>query len=138
MAKVAKNVLPVDNYYKALFSQKSRDKVGFGTRVQGIYNKVSSIFGDPDYSLAFRCYDTETGPCAPTKGGPTWAKTEVVTKVVTLCPAWFDDNTMDTKALIDKCTDPADKAWDYLYRYKLSRGEQHFVNDMMAPLSPQN
>lgn len=123
MANVAKNIMPVDKYYKTLFSQKSRDAVGFETRVQGIYRKVSAIFGDPQYSLAFRCYDTETGPCAPSDAGPTWADTEVVTKVVTLCPAWFNENTMDTKALIDQCSDRADENWEYLYRYKLSRGE---------------
>ena len=123
MANVAKNIMPVDNYYKALFSQKSRDAVGFETRVQGIYSKVSDIFGESQYTLAFRCFDTETGRCAPSDGGPTWAVTDPVTNVVTLCPAWFNENTMDTKALIDECKDREDEKWEYLYRYKLSRGE---------------
>ncbi len=124
MARVASNIMPVDNFYKTLFSQKSRDKPGFEIRVKGIYRKVSEIAEDPQYTLGFRCYPTETGPCAPVKGVPTWAETDPVTKVVTLCPAWFDNEiTMDTNDLIDQCIDPADKTWDYLWRYKRSRGE---------------
>ncbi|KAL8905873.1 MAG: hypothetical protein Q9171_006502 [Xanthocarpia ochracea] len=121
MANDAKNIMPVDNYYKTLFSQKSRDKVGFEIRVRRIYNKVSAIIGDPQYALAFRCFAKEEGPCAPTAGVPTWAHTDAFTKVVTLCPAWFNGKPMDTNNLIDKCDDPADKTWDYLYIYKQSR-----------------
>ena len=59
----------------------------------------------------------------PVNKVPTWAKTDGVTKVVTLCPAWFNENTMNTTVLIDKCKNPKNKDWDYLQDYKLSRGE---------------
>ena len=59
--------MPVDKFYKTLFSKESRDKLAFELKVQLIYKKVSAIAGDPQYSLAFRCYAEQTGPCASRK-----------------------------------------------------------------------
>ena len=123
MAALGKNVMPVDNFYKTLFSQKSRDKFGFEARVKGIYSKVTGLVEDPQYDLGFRCKDKEEGPCARTDEGETWASTDPIVGVVTLCPAWFGENTMDTDDVIDQCKNPQNKDWDYLHLYKKSRGE---------------